>query len=84
MRTSINPAAKSKNDSNHIGEALNATTGSSLYLSIKAILNPLEQYMNQNIKTEHLSKIFQSNPYSYDYYNYKIDVDTSSNSVTVA
>lgn len=47
-------------------------------------MNPIDQYMNQNTKTEHLSKIFEGNPYSYDYYHYKIDVDTSSNSVQIA
>lgn len=83
MHTIYN-STPTKNDTIHIETALNSLTAPSLYASIKAMLSPLEQYMNDNIKIEHLSKIFNSNPYTYDYYNYKIDVSTSSTTVTVA
>lgn len=34
--------------------------------------------MQNNIGTEHLSQVFMTNPYHYEYYEYKVDVNVST------
>lgn len=41
-------------------------------------MDRIQAYMSGNAKDERLSRVYDSNPYSYDYYGFKMDVTVST------
>lgn len=41
-------------------------------------MNRVQEYMSDNAKDERLSRVYDNNPYSYDFYGFKMDVNVST------
>ena len=65
-------------DATRIKEALSNSESSSVYVELKKILDKMPDRMQENVQKEHVSHIFQDNPYEYAYYDYKFDVNVST------
>lgn len=70
--------SESGKDKTRIDEAVNSTEGSSIYIELKKSFDRMQEYFNTNAKGEHLSKIYEKNPYEYDYYGYKVNINVST------
>lgn len=42
----------------------------------------MQKIFSDNIKDEHLSQVYETNPYSYDYYGFKININVSTTQAT--
>lgn len=67
-----------KGDSSALADAVNSTKSESLYSELKKIMNKIQGYMSGNAKDERLSRVYDQNPYSYDFYGFKMEVNIST------
>ena len=82
MTSKFNPAPN-KTEEDSFNNAIKGTE-QSLYTTLVKFFSSdiVKQSMQTNSKNEHLSKIYDSNPYNYNFYSTNISVDVSTLSFT--
>ena len=65
-------------DTDRIKEAIIGVEGSSVYLELKKVFDKTQTFLQDNARNEHLSKIYATNPYLYDYYKFPVSINVST------